>query len=144
MFYIFFTNQRENIPPEMAIQECVYYTIFSEHSLLQYIVSVTYTKFLYMDMMIALKSLNEIQQAVSMPLTIMPHAITIIYIYLLSNVLLFNAVMSLDYGLPNDLQEMRFVDCKFLKPSYISHIMKCVSFQQIRCYSAIAKFTTRP
>ena len=24
--------------------------------------------------------------------------------------------------------QMRFVDCKFLKPNYISHIMKCVSF----------------
>ena len=32
----------------MTIQECVYYTIFSVHSLLQFIVSVTYTKFLYM------------------------------------------------------------------------------------------------
>ena len=39
--------------------KCAYYTIFSLHSLLQYIVSVTYTKFLYMDMTIALKSLNE-------------------------------------------------------------------------------------
>ena len=45
----------------MTIQECVYYTIFSVYSLLQYIVSVTYTKFLYMDMAIALKSLNEMQ-----------------------------------------------------------------------------------
>ena len=75
-----FTNQRKNIPPEMAIQECVYYTIFSEHSLLQYIVSVTYTKFLYMDMTIALKSLNEIQQTVSIRLTIIPHDITVIYV----------------------------------------------------------------
>ena len=48
--------------------------------------------------------------------------------YLLSNVLLFNEIISLDYGLPNDLHEMRFVDCKFRKPNYISHIMKCVSF----------------
>ena len=52
--FVMFTNQRKNIPPEMAIQECVYNTIFSVHSLLQYIVSVTYTKFLYMDMTIAL------------------------------------------------------------------------------------------
>ena len=50
------------MPPEMTIQECVYYTVFSVHSLLQYTVSVTYTKFLYMDMRIALKSLNEMQQ----------------------------------------------------------------------------------
>ena len=38
----------------MTIQECVYFTIFSVLSLLQYIESVTYTKFLYMDMVIAL------------------------------------------------------------------------------------------
>ena len=38
----------------MIIQECVYYTIFNVHSL-QYIVSVTYTKLLYMDMTIDLK-----------------------------------------------------------------------------------------
>ena len=66
------------MPTEMAIQECVYYTIFSVHSLLQYIVSVTYTKFLYMDMMIALKLLNEKQQTVSIRLTINPHEITVI------------------------------------------------------------------
>ena len=63
----------------MTIQECVYYTIFSVHSLLQYIVSVTYIKFLYMDMTIALKSLNEIQQTVSIHLTIIPHDNTVIY-----------------------------------------------------------------
>ena len=79
MIYIFL-NQRKNMPPEMAIQECEYYTIFSVHSLLQYIVSVTYTKFLYMDMTIALKSLNEMQQTVSIRLTIIPHDITIIYV----------------------------------------------------------------
>ena len=79
MFYIV-TNQRKNIPPEMTIQECVYYTIFSVHSLLQYIVSVTYTKFLYMDMTIAFKSLNEIQQIASMRLTIIQHDITVIYV----------------------------------------------------------------
>ena len=64
----------------MAIQECVYYTIFSVHSLLQYIVSVTYTKFLYMDVTIALKSFNEMQQRVSMRLTIVPYDITVIYV----------------------------------------------------------------
>ena len=80
MFNIFFTNQRKNIPPEVAIQECVYYTIFSKHSLLQYIVSVTYTKFLYMGMTLALISLNEIQQTVSIRLTILPYDITVIYV----------------------------------------------------------------
>ena len=47
---------------------------------------------------------------------------------LTSNVLLFNAVISLDYGLPNDLHKMRFVDYKFLKLNYICYIMQCVSF----------------
>ena len=69
-----------NIPPEMTIQEWVYYTIFSVHSLLQYIVSVTYTKFLYMDMAIALKSLNEMQQTASMRLTIIQHDMTVKYV----------------------------------------------------------------
>ena len=64
----------------MTIQECVYYTIFSVHSLLQYIISVTYTKFLYMDMTIALKSLNEMQQTACMRLTIIQHDITVIYV----------------------------------------------------------------
>ena len=66
----------------MAIQECVYYTIFSVlvHSLLQYIVSETYTKFLYMDMTIALESLNKMQQTVSIGLTIISHDITVIYV----------------------------------------------------------------
>ena len=53
--FTFVTTQRKNIPPEMTIQECVYYTIFSVHSLLQYIVSVTCTKFLYMDSQYAFK-----------------------------------------------------------------------------------------
>ena len=61
----------------MTTQECVYYTIFSVHSLLQYIVSVTYTKFTYMDMTIALNSLNEMQQTASMRLTILQLDITV-------------------------------------------------------------------
>ena len=64
----------------MAIHECVYYTIFNVHSLWQYIVSVTYTKLLYIDMTIALKSLNEMQQTVSIRLTIIPHDITVVYV----------------------------------------------------------------
>ena len=76
----FFTNQRKDIPPEMTFQECVYYTIFSAHSLLQYIVSVAFTKFLYMDMTMALKSINELQQTASMHLTIIKHNITVIYV----------------------------------------------------------------
>ena len=64
----------------MTIQECVYYTIFSVHSMLQYIVSVTYTKFLYMYMTKALKSINEMQQTTSMRLTIILHDIPVIYV----------------------------------------------------------------
>ena len=64
----------------MTIQECVYYITFSVHSLLQYIVSVTYTKFFNMDMTIALKSLNEMQQTARMRLTIIQHAFTVIYV----------------------------------------------------------------
>ena len=58
----------------------MYYTIFTVHSLLQYIVSVTYTKFLYMDMTIALKSLNKMQQSAHMRLTIIQHDTTVIYV----------------------------------------------------------------
>ena len=48
-----------------------------------------------------------------------------------SNVLLFNAVLSLHNVLPKDLQDMRFVDCDILKPHYISHIMKYASFSAV-------------
>ena len=64
----------------MTIQESEYYTIFSVHSLLQYIVSVTYTKFLYMDMTIALKSSYEMQQTANMRLIIIQHDMTVIYV----------------------------------------------------------------
>ena len=64
----------------MTIPERVYYTIFSVHSLLQYIVSVTYTKFLYMNMTISLKSLNEMQQTASMRLTIIQYDSTVPYV----------------------------------------------------------------
>ena len=132
----------------MAIQECVYYIIFSIHSLLLdlYIVSVTYTKFLYMDMKIVLKSLNEMQQTLSMRYN---HYFTWYYSYiryLLSNVILFDAVISLDYKLPNHLLKMRFVDCIILKPNYISHIMKWVSFsadKALPCNSRIHYVTLK-
>ena len=78
--FTFVKNQRKNIPPEMTIQECVYCTIFSVRSLLQHIVSVTYTKFLYIDIAIVLKSSEEIQQLASIRLTIIPHDITVIYV----------------------------------------------------------------
>ena len=64
----------------MTIQECMYYAIFRVHSLLQYIVSVTYSKFLYTDMTITLKSLNEVQQTAIMRLTIIQYDITVIYV----------------------------------------------------------------
>ena len=47
--------------------------------------------------------------------------------YLLSDVLLFNAVLSLDHRLPKYLLGIRFVDCYFLKPHYTSHIIKYIS-----------------
>ena len=71
------------------------------------------------------------QQTASMRLTIIPHGFTVIYVTYFQMHLLFTAVISLDYGLPKDHKdhhEMRFVDCNFLKPNYISHIMQCVSF----------------
>ena len=55
--FTFDKNQTKNILLELTIQESVYFTIFSVHSLLQYIVSVTYTKFLYIDITIALKNI---------------------------------------------------------------------------------------
>ena len=61
--FTFVTNQRKNIPPEMTIQEMRVLLNFSVHSLLQYIVSATYTKFLYMNTTIALRSLNDSQYA---------------------------------------------------------------------------------
>ena len=130
----------------MTIQECVYYTLFSVDSLLQYIVSVTYTNFLYMDMTIAFKSLNEMQQTASMRLTIIQHDITVIYVTYFQMYYYFNAVISLDYELPNDLHKMRLVDCKFLKPNYISHIMKCFSFsadKALPCNSQIHYVTLK-
>ena len=61
--FTFDKDQTKYIPLEMTIQESVYCTIFSVHSLLHYyIVSVAYTKFLYMDMTIAIKVFNEMQQ----------------------------------------------------------------------------------
>ena len=41
---------------------------------------MTYAKFLSLDMTIALKSLNETQQTVSIRLTIIPHDISVIYV----------------------------------------------------------------
>ena len=60
-----------------------------------------------------------------------------LYTLLTSNVLLFNEGISLNYGLPNDLSKMRFVDCKFLKPNYISHIRKCFSFSANKAYEGL-------
>ena len=65
----------KNIPLEMTIQEILYCTMFSVHSLLQYFVSVTFTKVLYMDMTIALKAFNEMQQTASICLNRIQHDI---------------------------------------------------------------------
>ena len=65
----------KNIPLEMTIQKILYCTMFSVHSLLQYFVSVTFTKVLYMDMTIALKAFNEMQQTASICLNRIQHDI---------------------------------------------------------------------
>ena len=64
----------------MTIPECVYYTVLSVHSILQYIVSATYTKFLYMGTTITSKSLNKMQQTASMRLAILQRDIIVIYV----------------------------------------------------------------
>ena len=66
--FTFVTNQRKNIPPEMTIQECAYCIIFSVRSLLQFIVSVTYTEFLYIEITIVFKSSDEMHQSASIRL----------------------------------------------------------------------------
>ena len=66
-----------------------------------------------------------------------------IYTLLTFNVLLFNAVISLDYRLPNDLHKMKFVDCEFIKPNYIIHIMKCVSSSADKGYRQIHYVTIK-
>ena len=62
----------------MIIQESVYCTLISVHSQLQYIVSVTYTKFLYMDNDDCLKAFDEMQQTACMRLNSIPYAITVV------------------------------------------------------------------
>ena len=99
-----------------------------------------------MDITIALKSFNEMQQTASMRFTIIQYDYYSYIRYLLSNVFLFNAVISIDYGLPNDLHKLRFVDCTFLKPNYISYIMKCISFsadKTLPCNSQIHYVTLK-
>ena len=53
MFYIFYKSKKERTTWNDNSWMRVLHN-FSVHSLLQYIESVTYTNFLYMDMMIAL------------------------------------------------------------------------------------------
>ena len=76
MFYICYISKKEHT----TWNDNSGMRVLHVHSLLQYIVSVTYTKFLYMGMTIALKSLNEMQQTASMRLTIIQHDITVIYV----------------------------------------------------------------
>ena len=65
--------------------------------------------------------------------------------YLLSNVLIFNAVLSLDHRLPTDLLGIRFVDY-FLKPYATSHIIKYISslaVEVLPCNSTIHYVTLK-
>ena len=105
----------------------MYCTVFSVRSLLQYIVSVTYTKFLYIDITIVLKSSDEIQQTASIRLNTIPRDITVIYVTYFQ-MYYYLMQYSFDYWLPNDLNEMRLVYCNCLKPNHTNHIIKCVSF----------------
>ena len=63
----------------------------------------------------------------------------------LSNVLIFNAILSLDHRLPKDLLGIKFVDY-FLKPHYTSHIIKYISFlavEALPCNSTIHYVTQK-
>ena len=62
----------------MTVQESIYYTHVSVQSLLQYIIDMTYTKFICMYMTIALKSFNALQQTASMRLNSISYEITVI------------------------------------------------------------------
>ena len=64
MFYICYKSKKEHTTWNDNSGMRVLHN-FQCTFLLQYIVSATYTKFLYMDMTIALKSLNEMQQTAS-------------------------------------------------------------------------------
>ena len=70
------------------------------------------------------------QQTASMRLTLTQYDITVIYVTYYQMYYYF-AFMSLDYRLPNDLHKMRFVDCKFIKPNYISHISVSFSADKV-------------
>ena len=64
---------------------------------------------------------------------------------LLSNVLIFNAVLSLDHRLLKDLLGIRFVDY-FRKPHYTSHIIKYISslaVEVLPCNSTIHYVTLK-
>ena len=74
------------------------------------------------------------------------HIVLQLYMLLiLSNVLIFNAVLSLDHRLPKDLLGIRFVDY-FLKPHYTSHIIKYISSLAVKvlpCNSTIHYVTLK-
>ena len=75
----FVTNQRKNIPPEMTILGMrVLHNFQCTFSAAIYCICDLYL--ILMDMTIALKSLNEMQQTASMRLTIIRHDITVIYV----------------------------------------------------------------
>ena len=88
----------------------------------------------------AFQSLNDMQQ------TVIYYIILQLYTLLpFKCTRLFNAVISLDYVLPNDLHEMRFAYCNFLKQKYISHILKYISFsadKALPCNTHIHYVTT--
>ena len=68
-----------------------------------------------------------------------------LYMLLTFNVLIFNAVLSLDHRLPKYLLGIRFVDY-FLIPHYTSHIIKYISslaVEALPCNSTIHYVTLK-
>ena len=62
---------------------------------------------------------------------------------ILSNLFIFNAVLSLDHRLPKDLLGIGFEDY-FLKPHYTSHIIKYISSLAVEAYPGIAQSLRYP
>ena len=83
-----------------------------------------------MDMTIALKAFNEMQQTASMRLNNIPYDITVIYVTYFQMYHHLMQWLSLDKGLSKDLHEIRFVDWGFLKPHYISNKMKYTHYKK--------------
>ena len=79
MFHICYKSMKEHTTWNGNSGMCVLHNFQCTFSAAIYCICA-YTKFLYMNMTIALKSLNEIQQTASMHLTLIQHDIKVIYV----------------------------------------------------------------